>query len=401
MSKWKYRDDIYCREEHFRYFDGLGDRMKIKKISLKQDALASAAIFCYWISVLYYYTVGMSGQLFNFLRMFFSIPAFILVFFKRKTKHEESEFIKQLLLCFVLVIIGWLSSTSNHNLSYLAYGFMVLANVGTALFMYYYKINEKIAILLFLILSIILIRYYVIHRNFTAVFSISRNYVSVFLFCFLGLIFISCGKRKILLNILPIAVLLFSCMAGGRGGILTSIILNICCFGITMKYGENKEKIYYILGIIVAIMLFLVIFQFGDWVKTIRFFIGKFAYTGFGVDTDRVTYIYKPYIVACGHFENFLFGANMASVVDTHLHNSYLMTHARFGIIGFCIFVVLLIRAFTYSLKKGNKMFAVLILTLMVRAFTDTLFPVFAFDSIFFYILFIGLKSEGTLKLKK
>lgn len=378
--------------------------MKERRISLIIEDLAGIAVLCYWLSILYYYIVGMSGNMLNLLRLFFSTPAFIFVLFKPKTREEKWEFCKQIVLLFILLILGWLSSTYNHNSTYLAYGFMILSNAGIALFMYYYKISERGSLSLFLILSIILTGYYIIHRNLYEVFAagnLSRNYVSVFLLCFIILIYISCRSNKVLLNFLPVIVLLFSCMAGGRGGILSAVIFNIFYFFIIMKYAANREKIYYILGLWLVFILLLFIYQFGNWMRLVRFLIGKFANTGFGADMDRIAYRYKPYILECKHFENMLFGANIRSIINDHLHNTYLMAHARFGILGLLIFIVLFVRAIIYSWKKQNKFLAALILTLMIRIFTDTIFTMLVFDSIFFYILFLGLSRNRRARQMK
>ena len=357
-----------------------------------QDHLASIAVFSYWLVILYFYVIGLPGHVLEWLSLFFSTPAFLMVFFKKKTEKESREFTKQLTLLLVLIILGWISSSHNQNSTYTGYAFMILGNAGIALFMYYYNISQKVSIILFLILSMLLIKYYIAYGNFTYIFSISRNYVSVFLLCFFTILCVFCSERRKTLNIFALMVLLFSCMAGGRGGILASVILNLFCFGITMRYDTGYDKVYYILGSLLAGILLMFVLQFRDWTETVHFFIGKFAYTGFGVDSDRIS-LYTPYIQECGTFENLLFGTNIKSILDTHLHNTYLMAHARFGIIGLCIFIVLFTRAVIYSWKTGNKMLAALILTIMVRIFTDSVFTITSFDSIFFYILFLGLNS--------
>ncbi len=211
----------------------------------------------------------------------------------------------------------------------------------------------------------------------------SNNYVSILLLSPAVLYYAVCSARRRNCSLLPAAIIcILSFLMGGRGGVLSTGIL---LMGVILhKYFKEREsrRERVILGIILCIVLvpmlvygMMSIFQ--D--ETSDLYIVE-RVTRLGMDGGQRLDIWSEYITDMGQsWQYLLFGVKQDIIINAqqfagNLHNSFLFVHAYLGIIGFVVFVGLVIRAFWKSIQSGKWLYFCTLFTFAFRGFTDHVF---------------------------
>lgn len=225
-----------------------------------------------------------------------------------------------------------------------------------------------------IILSFVFIVLMIIGANPETIFpNNSKNYISIIL---ISSIVFSVIARKEKSNL---RVLLFLCFlnvvisiwAGGRGGILVSIL--IFSFLVFLKFSLINFKP---IAIGYLIKFFLIFTVLSLCILIIFFAVQSDMLSGFnqkGLESASRLFIWYSYLNELSSWSA-VFGMNPdeLSFVERwggNLHNSYFSAHAHLGL----LYIIIILFIFLYFLKnfKDNKLVVIMISGFMVRAFTD------------------------------
>lgn len=299
--------------------------------------------------------------------------------------------VKVIVPVFVMIVfeaVSWFVLGDNHLFD--------LINTLLGLFLGYYlarvKLIKKIAIILLAVfVGIILVRFFVSGSANSIFLRASRNNVSAFIILGSVLLY-STSLRSERVSLFPaIITFVFSCLAEGRGGVVSSFIL---LAGIVLYnlFSKKKPTIIQILLSIGTVVLFVfLITNYYDFVfsKAItRLYSQSFSEN----ERNNIINLYFTNIKA--HPIYLLFGvpSKMIPIVEQlngNFHNSYLSLHSNFGIFGFAIVIIILIVAIRKGVMNRNWLCLLLLLTICVRMFTDGLCFAGLYDPLFYYIAFM------------
>ncbi len=362
------------------------------------SGFANIVILGYWLLMLVNYTAGIPYALYTGLIVLISMVSFLLLFMKNKSHAERMETEKEIFLLVIVTCLGWLSCLYNQNLSYHTYIYMIFSSGSLAMLMKHFKLNSVIMTFLFSIYSMYFIYDYYVHGNFNYVFdaiNVSRNYISVFLLALLLLVFLSYNyERKFRYLVYALIAQIFCSMALGRGGILSLFVLNMLLICLVFEKTENnriKIFIYFIF-----ILFSIVMMQIFTNLDLLTFVLGKFKNAAGFVEAGRAGMI-SEYVSDFSDVCNFLFGS---SIQGRNMHNTYIMYHSRFGILGLGLVLFFSVRAVIITWITDRKILTAVIIAVMLRIFTDAVFSISVFDSILYYIMFTGMDSRKIYFIK-
>ncbi len=237
----------------------------------------------------------------------------------------------------------------------------------------------------------------------------SNNYVSILLLSPAVLYYAVCSARGRKCSVFPATITcVLSFLMGGRGGVLSTGIL---LMGVILhKYFKDREsrRERVILGIILCIVLvpmmvygIMSIFQNES---SDLYIVDRF--TRFGMEGGQRIDIWNEYLGDLGlSWKYFVFGVDQsilywAQPFEGNLHNSFMFVHAYLGIVGFVVFVVLMIRAMVKAIKSGKWLYFCAILTFAFRGFTDHVFGANRISAIIIALIFlpdfIDLNESGS-----
>ena len=199
----------------------------------------------------------------------------------------------------------------------------------------------------------------------------SRNSISVYILLFLSLNMIQAYKSACSLSILYAVVAVITCLAAiGRSGIITAVLLMVMFFLVDFEKGvSNFKNIKIMIGasVIIAIAYIGINYFFPEIINDA---VVNFEWRG--LESKR-TLIWLDYIKkVCSSIANIVFGAEISGTrllnfYSSNLHNSFLMLHAKYGIIGLSIVLISLIRAGVRMLKERNMYLFVPLVSIFFR----------------------------------
>lgn len=299
-----------------------------------------------------------------------------------------------ILLLYTILVSGVTGRLYNGNISLGNY-IATIMYLGIAIILLTGKLNPKFTRIYFYGLSAFFVYNILIEKGAHKVlYHVSRNYISVLMLAALALIYISDHKtsnhkvnKKV--SVLPAFVFfIISVWAVGRGGILTSGF--ILAFIILFRINDIKNKDYrdiiissFIVIIVVGGVIFL---STGIPARYLSQFLIK------GLETPR-TIMYADYFSKTMDTPlNLIFGTPISSITeivikDRNLHNSFIQSHAYFGIVFFLMIITMILRALVYYYKEGNKVYLILLLGLVLRGFLDRLFFSGYMEPILYYLI--------------
>lgn len=207
----------------------------------------------------------------------------------------------------------------------------------------------------------------------------SRNFISVLLLSTMLLYYISCMDKKRPILVTPILLYFYiNIYATGRSGIIVSGFFTVGLLLYKFYSIENK-RLKMVIGFFIAIVIITVLIYISNLDDTIMSdFINKnfSAFLQRGNDSNGRYEIWGKFISnnikAIG---SFLFGSDASlAMADCNLHNSFLQSYASFGVAGFGLIIVLVVRSLIVGFKKKNFLFLILFGGLLLRALTDRVF---------------------------
>lgn len=273
--------------------------------------------------------------------------------------------------------------------------FLMSTNIGIAMQLIRSKKFDKyisaICVLVFIFYSFYMLtgtNAKLVHEN------MSKNHISVNVIFATSLLLIIVNKNtlKVYLNIIiSFIALLFAIWSTGRGGIISIGIMFILISLLSYKYLKKVYKIIIIGGFIlvgirilmnenIRIMLFSVFYK-KSFFSDIRFIMIQ-------------SYLDKLNIF------NLFKGLNITQILQNNMleniHNSYFSIHTNYGLFGLIIIFIYGI-ALLKSLKY-NKIYFILLLTILLRAWSDTIL-IYYFDFIIYYMIIDVFKNQNIIKL--
>ena len=210
----------------------------------------------------------------------------------------------------------------------------------------------------------------------------SNNYVSILLLSPAVIYYAVCNARNKNCSILPICcTTLLSFMMGGRGGVLSTGILLVGVF--LHKYFRDKEsrRDRVILGVILCAVIIPIIVY-----GLIRIFSSESdlyivdRINRRGMEGGQRLDIWAEYLTDLGvNWKYFMFGVDQSIIYwampfGGNLHNSYLFVHAYLGIIGFVVFICMILRAAYKAVRARKWLYFCTLLTFCFRGTTDHVF---------------------------
>lgn len=272
---------------------------------------------------------------------------------------------------------------------------------GVAALLYYKNINIKCMYFVFYIAAIycifLALKGYDIQEGLGDTGSI--NSISVLLIFLLGLIYIEHYRTygNTLLPYMPVILtLIISIWTASRAGILSLFVFMTYILFHNLK---NKKSAYlYTVIMILALVLFSL--KFGD-----IFYANIIDKTNkFGTNSSRLL-IWNEYFMSLNNFLNIFFGVEFDRTRDLYisfyngnLHNSFLMLHSKYGLLGFLIVLLLIFKAFVKCLKWRNYVYLFVLITICIRASFDWCSFPGIFDVIFWFYAFFVLDKKKYLK---
>lgn len=273
-----------------------------------------------------------------------------------------------------------------------------------------YLLNIEISVqpikLVFWLFTLYLTACWIKDIDFNNVFETSsRNIISVvyiYLLCLIAFFNVDSFKINYIYYIIPV---IFSVLAIGRGGILTTLLLLISRIFIDIISEKNYAKRIIKINFLVSLLLisgFLVTDLDGIVNKLFSRFISQ------GFHDDARTIIWSRYIDMSGNnIINFFLGAKinndayLAKQVSGNLHNSFLSMHARFGMIYLILNIILILKSMRYYFYNRKYIYLLLLCALLFRGLTDVVFATYWGDLIYWYFIFYPYYGTETCKINK
>jgi len=260
---------------------------------------------------------------------------------------------------------------------------LLIGNIGITYYLFKEKMNLPIIkYLYYFVVSFFLISIFMDKNPKFLLENLSSNHISVIVLYVTVLYYIEMLRESKNWSIIPaIIFFIISVYAGGRSGIVSS------AFMVSGLVFFNKNSNKYVKFIItLAFIVFLsILYNYSDF----RYEIFEKFYTRSIQGEPRINIISSYFSnlsiksIMFGYEPNYVY-----SFFHTgNLHNSFLVLHYRYGIIGIITMI--------FIVKKILKLFVnrkfyllVVVMSILIRALTDTILIPFYFDFVLFYLLF-------------
>lgn len=257
--------------------------------------------------------------------------------------------------------------------------------------------DRHLAFRLFLIyLVVIVIRFAMTGSGNQVFITSSRNTISAVLILASVLYYSSFAEGESI-PLLPATVtFLMSCIAQGRGGIISSavLLLGVVLYDCLCAHTMSFKKVL-VLAVFIAVV-YLVYTRCYDLIfkqAMVRLFSENL------MDNERIKYGNEYIAFMRTSWKYFLFGVSknmLPSIMylGGNFHNSYLGLHSVSGIGGCIIIFVLVLKSVVRSLRNRNFIRMLLLVVILFRMLTDILCFVGLYDPLFYYVIFLCLKKK-------
>ena len=326
------------------------------------------------------------------IQLFVGLVIFLILNQKNGKNEEYKKFLFLVLFTFILALFNAFI-IGNVGLKESLCTFLFFSNISAVLV--FVKLNHFVFKTSFWCVVVIFTILYFNTQSLDDILVNSRNYISYYLILFILPYVISYRQNNKEVGLLPLLVcVLYSFMAVGRGGIIISLLLLMGILVFKINDRSKYRKFYITLLSVIGVIVLVV----GINPDTIELLFGRFIDKS--MDSEARTIGWLEYLSAMGEPINFLLGVKIANLpycsieLDESLHNSYLSLHSRMGI--FALFYLYLVFRGFIRIFKNDKYIALVISSLLVKAFVDTDFPFYYVggDIYLYILLFIGVLSK-------
>lgn len=330
----------------------------------------------------------------NFLTALIGLLA-LGYYFLKKGLNKINLYI--VLLGAVLTIGMMFAISYNGNADFLDL-LWIWSYIGIAVLIYEFNISKKIFWgVAYIFLLVVLV--FMFQGNAASEFLKvgSENNISAYTIFFVLLGYLAEDNNKGMRYIPAFLTLAISLWTGSRAGILSAGVLIGCIFINNLFVVKKRRFSTFIkISFFVFAGLWAANHFFGDYM--LQFFEKINRYGNTSVRTE----IWLEYIRGVfGSFGNFLFGVNMTGAnypllnyYSGNIHNSFLMVHAKYGIIGALTVFMFMGRSTWKALRCKNALLVIVILVASVRMFFDWIaFP--GLYDVIFWLLVIYAIDKG------
>lgn len=352
--------------------------------------LGAISIVLYFVTTIYYENNTIPKLVVGTIHI---ISCLLLLYTQRRKKCVYLTFtilIGTLALVAVNIALG-------KNIDYIRVT-KLLCSIIVAQYIVLNGISKKAGTFLLWLTVLSMIYLYSTSVNSYSIFeNTSRNYCSVF--CLLAFFaYANSPERRS-----PVELLLGSCIvlvvcifAEGRGGIISGALLFALTSIIELSRIETKSKYPAICIVIVGIILIIGFFS----IDSIDFNVfSRFgSATAESSNVERLEIIDSYLQTATANPLNILLGFDSTdikniTIIKQHgnLHNSYLQLHSFFGIAGLLIVVGVAYNTIRTLISKKRLDLLPILVALLVRSFTDWVFPLSYYDVAIYYMIYISL----------
>ncbi len=236
-------------------------------------------------------------------------------------------------------------------------------------------------------------------RTMEGIFSeMSPNYVSVVLIMNASVLAIVQYRQREKVRIVPaILTVLFSILAFGRSGIGCSLVLLAAVFLINWS-AMTKVKKYLVLASFIIPFIVVVIAQ-GQYLLNMIYGISFFKkFSDNGLDSPARDILMREYFVHLNkndlfYYIGYNYGKNPWFLhYGLNPHNSYIRLHHYFGVFFFLIVPTLIISFL--KLLYSNRFYALILLAILLRAYTDTVLFLSLYDFLVISLIFMTFKKK-------
>lgn len=323
------------------------------------------------------------------------ILPFVSIIYTNYDAHTVKLKKNSVLFFGAIFLYGFIVQIINDNLSpFLVY---FLTTPAFAFFLYKSKFNTKILYIPFCIISLVFIYLFTIKHTYEGVFyDLSANYVSVVMLVNVGLINIIEYRQRHKIAIFPSFLgFLFSLLAMGRSGILCCFTLFLCTLWWNYRKWSKRKKVFY--GFLITLVLVgggvtnynKIVFAFEN-----AELLEKFNKKGLkSPSRDILLAEYIEHIDLKSFFTGYNFKNNSWFIYyGLNPHNSYIRLHSQMGIMFFVILISIAVLLLVDW--RRNKYAAILLIILLLRAWTDTFLFLGFYDFMIVYLLLILVDSR-------
>lgn len=297
----------------------------------------------------------------------------LLIYFENKLGREVLfvRFRRIILFIFIFMAINAIA-IGNVKLKHMIDA--VINMPCLAILLYYTKLRKWIAFSIYLFVLIYMI-YAVFVRGvpFDEVTVNNYNYISYHLMLYsIPFFWYCCNNDKLVNIIVPLTTFVMAALATGRGGIL--------CTGVVLLYSlylifRGKWRDVWIQKIVIGICLLgIVIAGISEYADYIDLATSRF--TEYGMESSGRSKGWALYLQSCLNPFYLISGAPVDAIpyLKNHLlgslHNSYLTLHAREGIFGLVV-IVMMVKGLLKIYKLKYYHLFILLGCLMQKGFTD------------------------------
>ena len=217
--------------------------------------------------------------------------------------------------------------------------------------------------------------------GYTLFYQLGRNYVSVFLLVYLMPMVAAAEKNHITISIgYYILIVLCAISAVGRGGIVcaAALLAAVAAFRFLIDGRltvRQKLRNISLGGVLTAVGCIVLA---GNWNRIAGRLLSRFAQDNTSSDNARLK-ILAGYIDSIDSLPKLLLGSNSRNIPYLgrwmgNIHNSYLMTHAAYGLIGAAVLIIGLAASVVLLLRSGRTELGILIAVIAARGAIDTVF---------------------------
>ena len=371
-------------------------------VSVEKKTKSKAASIIYVLFVILFIwgrIANIQPMLCNFFNALSGVIAFGYCFLKKRLNRINSYLILFGILFSVAML---LSILYNKNADYLDI-LWIWSYMGIAALIYQCNIPSKVFwVVAYTILLSIMV--YMFQGNaadkLLKIGSVNNISAYIIFFVILGYLSEKNKENKTMTYIPSFFTLAISLWTGSRAGILSAVVLVGCIF-INNFFIVKKKKISTLFKICLLIFvgIWAVNHFFEDYMAA---FFEKMKYYG---NTSVRTEIWLEYIN--GMFDslgNFLFGVNMLGsnypllkYYSGNTHNSFLMLHAKYGVIGVlggCLFIF---KAMWRAKCNKNTLLIMMALVASTRMFFDWIAFPGLYDIIFWLLVIYAIDKRNVL----
>lgn len=316
----------------------------------------------------------------------------ILIIIYSCLKNDVKKQIPILVFILIYTIFGAISMLYNKNADFQEL-IWPLAFIGISTLFLNFQLNLKITRNIYYLVAIVLMFQIIVSGSIDNLeISSSRNTIGIMMLIYFSVYALTCFENNQKITIFPVLIgLVVVVMAIGRSSIITFLLLTV--FFIIFDFKGNKHKFNrpiksMFVFILAAILIWLSYDFFGIYFKEV--------FTNFesrGLDSLRNS-IWTDYIIKTfTSSDYFLFGTPISgtyllNLFNQNLHNSFLMLHAKYGIVMVVLVIMLIVKSFIYYIRTNNILYFVLLFLIIFRMQFDYTNFNAQLDIILYYFIF-------------